>query len=201
MKDHKADNNDAYVVEQLFKHPSLKNIKLAAILGSSRLKEGSEAYTLASTFAKTLAKNGYGIITGAGPGIMDSANRAAQEAGTPSVGIDLVSHWKPHPQDYLDHYIKLESLSNRKGSILKHSKIILCLPGGIGTLGELFYFIDEIYSKKSEPKDIYLVDSKFWAPIVNSIQQAAVNSYKTIKTEELSYIKIIDSIEDLVLVD
>ena len=138
--------------------------KAVTIFGSARLKEDSDTYKKTSELAAQLAKQGYTIVTGGGPGIMEAANRGAYDAGARSIGLNITLPHEQVPNAYITpelafrfHYFAL-----RKMHFLIHARGLVAFPGGYGTLDELFEVLTLIQTHKMDPIPVVLVGRAFW---------------------------------------
>jgi uncharacterized protein (TIGR00730 family) len=146
-----------------------------AVFGSARSKPGSEDYEGARAMGFALAKAGYDVITGGGPGDMEAANRGAREADGVSIGlcIELPREEKPNP--YLTHTVSFKYFFIRKVMFVKHSRAFVVMPGGFGTLDELFEAVTLVQTKKIEPFPIILSgDPSHWQGLLDWIQNSLV---------------------------
>ena len=170
------------------------------IFGSARTKPDHPYYKLATEIAHHLVEAGFGVITGAGPGIMEAGNKGAQEAGGPSVGINIDL---PFEQKYND-YIDLDKVVNhryffvRKVMLVKYSQGIIVCPGGFGTLDELFETLTLIQTKKISPMPIVLVGSTFWGGLINWIKETMLEKNGNISEKDLDLFTIADTAEEAV---
>src|SRR5581483_2701856 len=138
-----------------------------AVLGSSRAKPGDAAYLAAVETARLLARAGFGIITGGGPGIMEAANKGAQEGGNTSIGctIELPVEEKPNP--YLDISLGFRSFFVRKTMFIRYAEAFIGFPGGFGTMDELFEVLVLLQTGKIRHVPVILYDSRYWAGLVS----------------------------------
>lgn len=146
-----------------------------AVFGSARSKPGSEDYDGARAMGFALAKAGYDVITGGGPGDMEAANRGAREADGHSVGlcIELPREEKPNP--YLTHIVSFKYFFIRKVMFVKHSRAFVVMPGGFGTLDELFEAVTLVQTKRIEPFPIILAGERaHWQGLLDWIQNSLV---------------------------
>ena len=146
-----------------------------AVFGSARSKPGSEDYEGARAMGFALASAGYDVITGGGPGDMEAANRGAHEANGHSVGlcIELPHEEKPNP--YLTHTLSFKYFFVRKVMFVKHSRAFVVMPGGFGTLDELFEAVTLVQTKRIESFPIILAgDSAHWKGLLDWIQNSLV---------------------------
>ena len=138
----------------------LSDIKQAvSIFGSSKSKQNNKFYKLAEEFARLLVKNGYAVITGAGPGIMEAANKGAKEAGGESIGLNILIPITQKPNRYVTKLLDFKYLFCRKVMFAKYSKAFVVFPGGFGTLDEFFEAATLVQTKRFEPFPIILVET------------------------------------------
>ena len=166
-----------------------------AVFGSARSKPGSEDYDDARAMGFALAKAGYDVITGGGPGDMEAANRGAREADGHSVGlcIELPREEKPNP--YLTHIVSFKYFFIRKVMFVKHSRAFVVMPGGFGTLDELFEAVTLVQTKRIEPFPIILAgDHAHWQGLLDWIQNSLVARGK-VRAEEVKILQIAETPE------
>ncbi len=170
------------------------------IFGSARAKPDSEHYQKAVEIAKRLGKEGYGIISGGGPGIMEAANKGAQEAGADSIGLNIDLPFEQHANPYIDHdkLIDFRYFFVRKVMFVKYAQAFVVMPGGFGTLDELFEALTLIQTKKIHRFPVILFDSKFWEGLVNWIKSVLLKKYHYISPEDLDIFHITDSVDEVV---
>ncbi len=144
------------------------------VFGSARFREGNPHYELARAVGSELSRKGFTVMTGGGPGIMEAANRGAREAGGLSVGcnIELAHESKPNP--YLDHWIDFRYFFVRKVMLLKYSKAFVLMPGGLGTMDEIFETATLIQCKKIDNFPLVLMGSEFWRPMLAFLRETMV---------------------------
>ena len=168
------------------------------IFGSARMKSENKYYKLATKIGEQLSVNGYGIITGGGPGIMEAGNKGAKLGGAPSVGlnIDLPFEASSNPFIDLDKNINFDYFFVRKVMFVKYSQAFVVMPGGMGTLDELFEAITLIQTKKMDLFPIILVGTSFWSGLMNWIEGTLVTE-GTISKKDLELISVVDSPEEI----
>lgn len=168
-----------------------------SIFGSARTQENHKYYILAQEIAKKLAQRGYGIISGGGPGIMEAANRGAQEGKGPSVGlnIDLPFEQKPNPYIDSDKSMDYDYFFVRKVMFIKYSQGFVVMPGGFGTLDELFESLTLIQTLKIGRFPIILVGTDYWGGLIEWIKNVML-SEGNIKEEDLNLFKLVDTAEE-----
>ncbi|MCF8261263.1 MAG: TIGR00730 family Rossman fold protein [Melioribacteraceae bacterium] len=161
------------------------------IFGSARTKETDMPYQWARETAKEIVKQGFGVITGGGPGVMEAANRGANEAGGSSTGININL---PHEQ-YANPYIDADKLLNfhyffvRKVMFFKYSQGYIAMPGGFGTIDELFEVLTLVQTQKTSAVPVVLYGKKYWTPLLDWIKDSVLK-FKYISEEDLDLFKI-----------
>ena len=132
------------------------------VFGSARFKERHPYYQLARATGAELARAGFATLTGGGPGIMEAANRGAHEAGGPSYGLNIILPHEQQENPYVDRSIEFKYFFTRKVCLVKYSCAFIAMPGGLGTLDELFEAATLIQCRKIGPFPLILMGSKFW---------------------------------------
>jgi uncharacterized protein (TIGR00730 family) len=170
-----------------------------SIFGSARTKQDSEYYLLAEDIAFRLTQEGYGIISGGGPGIMEAANKGAQKGGGKSVGLNIDLPFEQFSNPYIDKdkYINFDYFFVRKVMFIKYAQGFVVLPGGFGTLDELFEALTLIQTEKRGRFPIVLVGVKFWSGIFEWMKSTLV-AEGNINQEDLDLFHICDSAEEAV---
>lgn len=165
-----------------------------SIFGSARTKEHMEHYELAVSVSKSISEAGYGIITGGGPGIMEAGNKGAHLAGGTSVGLNIDLPFEQHDNPYIDSdkSLDFDYFFVRKVMFVKYSQGFVVMPGGFGTLDELFEAITLIQTNKIEKFPIILVGSKFWSGLIDWIKTTMLNE-GNVSPKDLDLIKIADT--------
>jgi uncharacterized protein (TIGR00730 family) len=133
------------------------------VFGSARFGEGTPQYELGREVGRELAGAGFAVMTGGGPGMMEAANRGAREAGGRSIGCNIVLPYEQRPNPYLDDMVEFRYFFVRKVMLVKYSCAFVCLPGGLGTLDELFEAATLIQCRKIGPFPLVLVGAEFWS--------------------------------------
>tara|TARA_E500000178_G_scaffold355659_1_gene429124 strand:+ start:370 stop:1065 length:696 start_codon:yes stop_codon:yes gene_type:complete len=171
------------------------------IFGSARMKNNNHYYKEATKIAKLLSENGYGIITGGGPGIMEASNLGAKKGNSPSVGLMIDLPYEDTNNDFIDEdkKINFDYFFIRKVMFVKYSQAFIVLPGGMGTLDELFEAITLIQTRKIDKFPIILVGKTFWTGLIDWLKTTLLNE-KTISKIDLELIKIIDSPKEILSV-
>ncbi len=170
------------------------------IFGSARMTEVDTPYIAAEEIAFRLSQGGYGVITGGGPGIMEAGNRGAHRGGGVSVGlnIDLPFEQKGNPYIDPDKLIEFDYFFVRKVMFVKYSQGFIVMPGGLGTLDELFEAMTLIQTGKIGRFPIILFGSEFWKGLMDWIKETLLDKYKTISPEDLDLFRLVDTPEEAV---
>ncbi len=171
-----------------------------SIYGSARTKPDHKYYQLAVDLAKRMVQEGYGVITGGGPGIMEAANKGAQEMGGRSVGLNIVL---PHEKSH-NPYIDLDKMVNhnyffvRKVMFVKYGQAFIFMPGGFGTLDELFECLTLIQTKKIEKVPVILMGTEFWAGMIKWVKEVMLDREGNISAHDMDLLPLTDDIEEVV---
>ena len=165
------------------------------VFGSARFGEGHPHYALARELGSALARAGYAVMTGGGPGIMEAANRGAREAGGISLGCNIRLPKEQKPNPYLDRFIEFEHFFVRKVMLVKHSSAFVVMPGGFGTLDEAFEVITLMQTGKLHSFPLIGMGGHFWEHLRRFGQDTMV-AEGVIGTEDLELIQRADSVAD-----
>jgi uncharacterized protein (TIGR00730 family) len=166
------------------------------VFGSARPKEGSKAYELGVHVGRALANAGFAVMTGGGPGLMEAANRGAHEAGGKSIGCNIILPFEQAPNPYVDDTLNFHYFFARKVMLVKYSSAFVCLPGGFGTMDELFEAATLIQCRKIGPFPLILMGSEFWEKLREFIWD--LRDTGAISPEDLGFGAILDSPEEAV---
>ena len=171
-----------------------------SIFGSARTKPEQPYYQLAERIAKKITEHGYGVITGGGPGIMEAGNKGAHLAGGTSVGLNIDLPFEQHDNPYIDSdkSINFDYFFVRKVMFVKYSQGFVVMPGGFGTLDELFEAMTLIQTHKIERFPIILVGTSFWTGLIDWVKQTLLEGHGNISPEDVDLWHIVDT-EDEVL--
>ncbi len=167
------------------------------VFGSARVKEGNKYYEAARELGYKLAKKGFTIVTGGGPGIMEAANRGALEAGGNSIGLNIKLPKEQKPNPYTNVTLNFNYFFARKVMLVKYATAFVLFPGGYGTLDELFETLTLIQTKKLKPFPLILYDKEHWDGLLNWLKTNIVSN-EYIDEEDLNIFKIMDSIDEIV---
>lgn len=171
-----------------------------SIFGSARTKPDDRYYLLTEEIATKISKAGYGVISGGGPGIMEAANKGAHLGGGVSVGLNIELPFEQHFNPYIDHdkNLQFDYFFVRKVMFVKYSQGFVVMPGGFGTLDELFEAITLIQTKKIGKFPIILVGTEFWSGLFEWVKKVLLEKYHNISPEDMSLIKIVDTADEVV---
>ncbi len=162
--------------------------------GSARFKEDHEYYIAARELARRVGQVGFTIMTGGGPGIMEAANRGARDIGAKSVGCNIVLPHEQYANPYLDVDLTFQRFYVRKVLLLKYSVCFVVMPGGAGTMDELFETITLIQTGKVKNFPILLYGKEYWKPMLQQID--LMIEAGTIGREELKFVLVADSVDE-----
>ena len=171
-----------------------------SIFGSARTDPENKYYAIAEELAYQLTQHKFGVITGGGPGIMEAGNKGAKRGGGKSVGLNILLPFEQEPNIYIDNdkIINFDYFFVRKVMFIKYAQGFIVLPGGYGTLDEMFEALTLIQTKKSGKFPIILIGTEFWSGLINWIKDVLLKEEKNINEEDLDLIKIVDSPKEAV---
>ncbi len=171
-----------------------------SIFGSARTSPENKYYIMAEELAFQLTKNKYGVITGGGPGIMEAGNKGAKRGGGKSVGLNIELPFEQVSNDYIDNdkCINFDYFFVRKVMFIKYAQGFVVLPGGYGTLDEMFEALTLIQTEKSGKFPVILVGKDFWSGLIEWIKNTLLKEENNISPEDLDLITIVDSPEEAV---
>ncbi len=169
-----------------------------SIFGSARTQEGDSNYQLTIDIAEAIAESGYGVISGGGPGIMEAANRGAQKAGGTSVGLNIELPFEQQSNPYIDHdkIINFQYFFVRKVMFVKYAQGFIVMPGGVGTLDELFEAYTLIQTDKVSKFPIILVGRDYWGGLIDWIKETVLKE-KNISPEDLDLFELVDTKDEV----
>ena len=168
-----------------------------SIFGSARAAPGDEYYEKTVELARLLAKEGFGVITGGGPGIMEAANKGASEGGGKSVGMNIRLPFEQKPNPYANISIDYNYFFIRKVMFVKYAMAYVILPGGFGTMDELFEAITLIQTKRIKSFPVVLMGGEYWEGLLQWLKETMLKEEK-ISEEDLDIIRVIDDPGDIV---
>jgi uncharacterized protein (TIGR00730 family) len=170
--------------------------KAVTVFGSARLSADHVDYGKAEALSADLARRGYAVVTGGGPGIMEAANKGAFEAGGRSVGLNIALPHEQAPNGYQTDKVNFRYFFVRKVLLVKYSTAFVVFPGGFGTIDELFEALTLIQTKKIKPFPVFLVGVEFWRGLLQWLQGTLVRS-GTISEHDLHLFKVVDDVSGI----
>ena len=166
-----------------------------AVFGSARFKEEHHYYQLGREVGANVSRLGFTVMTGGGPGVMEAANRGAKEAGGFSVGCNIILPREQQPNKYLDKMVEFHHFFVRKVLMFKYSYAFVVLPGGVGTIDEMFEALTLIQTKKVSDFPVVLMGKNYWQPVIDQLK--VFDEHKTALHSELDSLLITDSLDEM----
>ncbi len=179
-------------IEQLSEIP-----KAVSIVGSTRITPSDPLYQQAYDIAGKLAKEGFSIITGGGPGIMEAANKGAKDAGGISVGLNIELPQEQSPNPYVGTLLNFRYFFIRKVMFVKYSTAFIIMPGGFGTLDEFFEPVTLIQTDKIKPFPVILVGRKYWGGLTEWMKNTLLESGK-VTPQDMEIFKTVDTTDEVI---
>jgi uncharacterized protein (TIGR00730 family) len=169
-----------------------------SIFGSARTKEDNKYFQLTVDIAEKIARLGYGVISGGGPGIMQAANKGAQLGKGASVGLNIDLPFEQNHNPYIDpeHNLEFDYFFVRKVIFVKYSQAFVVLPGGFGTLDEFFEALTLIQTKKITKRPVVLVGKSYWTGLMLWVEELMLNEEQNISPLDLDLVKIVDTADE-----
>jgi hypothetical protein len=167
------------------------------IFGSARVKPGDVYYQKAEHLARLLAQNGFSVITGGGPGIMEASNKGASEAGGKSVGMNIRLPFEQKPNPYANIHIDYKYFFIRKVMFVKYAVAYVIWPGGFGTMDEFFEALTLIQTRRIKSFPVILMGSEYWGGLLDWLKNTMLHE-KKISPEDLELIQVVDDPEEAV---
>lgn len=173
-----------------------------SIFGSARTKPDHKYYKLTEEIAQKIVEHGYGIITGGGPGVMEAGNKGAHLAGGTSVGLNIHLPFEQHDNPYIDSdkNINFDYFFVRKVMFVKYSQGFVVMPGGFGTLDELFEAITLIQTHKIDKFPIILVGRDFWGGLIEWVQTTLLDNFQNISAGDVDLIQVVDTADEVIAI-
>ncbi len=173
-----------------------------SIFGSARTKPDHRYYKLTERVAQKIVESGYGVITGGGPGIMEAGNKGAHLGGGTSVGLNIDLPFEQHDNPYIDSdkNLDFDYFFVRKVMFVKYSQGFVVMPGGFGTLDELFEALTLIQTHKIEKFPIILVGKEFWEGLMDWIKKTLLNDFNNISPKDLDLIHLVDTEDEVITI-
>ncbi|MDH5752810.1 MAG: TIGR00730 family Rossman fold protein [Deltaproteobacteria bacterium] len=208
------NNRSGYVINQLEKEESWRLFRIigefvegfdllpkylpaVTVYGSARTQKDTPDYELARKLGKQLAESGFSVITGGGPGSMEAANRGAYEAGGKSIGLNVNLPLEQKPNPYLSLHLNFRYFFVRKVMLVKYATAFMLLPGGFGTLDELFETLTLVQTHKIAPFPVVMVGRDYWKGLVDWIENHMLAD-GLISSEDMELFHLTDDIEEAV---
>lgn len=169
-----------------------------SVFGSARTKPDNPYYEMGVRVSELLAEGGYGVITGGGPGIMEAGNKGAQKGGGKSVGLNIDLPFEQNHNPYIDqeHNLEFDYFFVRKVMFVKYAQGFVALPGGFGTLDELFETLTLIQTKKINKRPVVLIGREYWTGLVDWIKEVMLGMENNISEVDLDLFGIVDTAEE-----
>lgn len=169
-----------------------------SIFGSARTDNESNYYKLAENCARMLTERGYGVISGGGPGIMEAANKGAFEAGGKSVGLNIELPFEQFHNQYIDRdkMMEFDYFFVRKVMFMKYSQGFIVLPGGFGTMDEMFEALTLIQTGKIARFPIVLIGTDYWGGLMDWVNKTMLQTESNINAEDLNLFRLVDTAEE-----
>ncbi len=169
-----------------------------SIFGSARTHADNKYYQIGVELAEKLASAGYGVITGGGPGIMEAANKGAQQGGGKSVGLNIDLPFEQNYNPYIDqeHNLEFDYFFVRKVIFVKYAQAFVILPGGFGTLDELFEALTLIQTKKINQRPVVLVGKEYWGGLIEWIKKVMLEEEHNISASDMQMFSLVDTAEE-----
>lgn len=171
---------------------------VVTVFGSARFREGDHYYELARNVGRRLAENGFAVMTGAGPGIMEAANRGCKEAGGLSIGANIKLDHEQQPNPYLDKHVEFEHFFVRKVMLVKYSCAFVAMPGGFGTMDEVFETLTLMQTGKIDPFPLVCMGTEFWHEMMEFLTSTLVAA-KTISPDDIDLVHFTDDCAEAAL--
>ncbi|QED36486.1 TIGR00730 family Rossman fold protein [Antarcticibacterium arcticum] len=171
-----------------------------SIFGSARTKPDHKYYKLTEKIAQKIVDHGYGVITGGGPGIMEAGNKGAHLGGGTSVGLNIDLPFEQHDNPYIDRdkSLDFDYFFVRKVMFVKYSQGFVVMPGGFGTLDELFEAITLIQTNKIDKFPIILVGRDFWEGLIGWVRTTLLDSFQNISDGDIDLLHVVDTEDEVI---
>ena len=171
-----------------------------SIFGSARTKPGTKYYKMAVKIGKLLTQEGFGVITGGGPGIMEAGNKGAFKNGGTSVGLNINLPFEQNNNEWIDRdkVLNHSYFFVRKVMFVKYAQAFVVMPGGFGTMDEMFEVLTLIQTKKITPVPVILVGSEFWTGMKDWIKTTMLEEFGNISPKDMDLIPVVDSPKEVI---
>lgn len=168
-----------------------------SIFGSARVRPGDPVYAKTERLAALFAKHHFAVITGGGGGVMEAANKGAAEAGGTSVGLNIILPFEQKPNPYANITLEFNYFFIRKVMFVKYAMAYIIMPGGFGTMDELFEAVTLIQTHRIKPLPVILVGTEYWSGLIDWIRRRLLDE-KRISPADLEILQVMDEPEDIV---
>jgi len=168
-----------------------------SIFGSARVRPGDDTYEKTLEIARKLGQHGYHIITGGGPGIMEAGNKGAKEGGVKSIGLSIQLPLEQETNSYVELDLNFQYFFVRKVMFIKYAQAYVGMPGGLGTLDEIFEALTLIQTKRIRPFPVILVGREYWGSLWNWIRDTLLKQ-ELISPEDMDLVRIVDEPDEVV---
>lgn len=168
-----------------------------SIFGSARVRPGDEIYERTVTIARKLAENGFNVITGGGPGIMEAGNKGAREGGASSIGLNIMLPLEQEPNPYANVKLDFQYFFVRKVMFVKYAQAYIGMPGGFGTLDEIFEALTLIQTKRIKPFPVILVGRDYWGGLIDWIKNVLLERH-FISDHDTDFVEVMDDPDEVV---
>lgn len=169
-----------------------------SVFGSARATPDMKHYRDAEAMATKLVAQGFGVITGGGPGVMEAANKGAFEAGGVSVGLNISLPNEQYGNDYQNISVDFHYFFARKVMFVKYCLGMVCFPGGFGTMDEFFESMTLMQTGKTPRGPVVLFDAKFWSPLVSVLKSTLLDEYGTVSQDDMDLFFVTDDVDEAV---
>jgi uncharacterized protein (TIGR00730 family) len=167
------------------------------IFGSARVRPGDEIYERTVTIARKLAENGFNVLTGGGPGIMEAGNKGAREGGARSVGLNIMLPLEQEPNPYSNVKLDFQYFFVRKVMFVKYGQAYIGMPGGLGTLDEIFEALTLIQTRRIKPFPVILVGKEYWSGLIDWMRNTLLERHY-ISKEDTDLFSVMDDPDEVV---
>ena len=167
------------------------------IFGSARVRPGDEIYERTVTIARKLAENGFNVVTGGGPGIMEAGNKGAREGGARSVGLNIMLPLEQEPNPYSNVKLDFQYFFVRKVMFIKYGQAYIGMPGGLGTLDEIFEALTLIQTRRIKPFPVILVGKDYWSGLIDWMRNTLLERHY-ISKDDTNLFSVIDDPDEVV---
>jgi uncharacterized protein (TIGR00730 family) len=168
-----------------------------SIFGSARVGPGDETYELTYQIARRLAAAGYNVITGGGPGVMEAGNKGAKEGGAKSVGLNIHLPFEQSPNPYATMRLDFQYFFVRKVMFVKYAQAYIAMPGGFGTMDEIFEALTLIQTRRIKPFPVILVGTEYWSGLFDWVRNTLLKG-KYVSPEDLDIVTMLDDPDEVV---